>query len=146
MGDVAAHDANETIHLRWHYPAHDARADDPHYAAFRAAEQRAKAAGLWKCAVCGSTTDVQGHHSLVEFSLINGVDVGRFNALYGLHLSDADFQTYIEGPGNLEPLCRTHHLGTEGVHFLPEPAWNALRVWRPDLPAPATVEHNPEAA
>lgn len=137
MSDVPAHDQRETIHLLWSYPEHEPRAHDPHYAAFRAAEARMKAAGLWKCVVCGSTENVQGHHSYVEFSLQNGIDVAAFDALYGLHLTDAEFAAWVSSEGNCEPLCRTHHTGPEGVHMLPEPAWKVLRCWRNGLKPPA---------
>lgn len=129
-----AHEQRETIHLLISYPEHEARKDDPHYAAFNAFKRRAKAQGLLKCAVCGDTETVQVHHSRVEFSLINDVDVGRFDELYGLHLTDADFKDFVEGPGNAEFLCRLHHIGHEGVHLLPEPLWNALRVQKAGEP------------
>lgn len=81
------------------------------------------------------------HHSKVEFSLQGGVDLEKFNEAYGLHLADDEaFRAYIEGPGNAEILCPTHHRTRLGVHELPEPLWLAIRVWRADMVPPAEVE------
>jgi hypothetical protein len=133
---VLAHQARQTLHFVWHYPDHEPRKSDPHYGDFQAAKKRLKEQGLWRCVVCGSAEQVQLHHAHVEFSLQNGVDVGRLNEALGLHLGTDEFAAWIDSPGNLEPLCRTHHTGTEGVHQLCAPAWEALRVWRRDLPPP----------
>jgi hypothetical protein len=69
--------------------------------------------------------------------LQNGVDLTRLNQLYGLHLDQTAFATFIEFEGNLEVLCSIHHRTRFGVHVLPEPEWLALRVWRDDLAPPA---------
>ncbi|MGH2519752.1 MAG: hypothetical protein ACRDF8_08115, partial [Chloroflexota bacterium] len=87
-----------------------------------------------KCAVCGTTTDVQCHHSLIEFSLSNAINIERFDHLFGLHLTEDDFQAFVEGPGNAEWLCVAHHIGAQGVHVLPEPLWNAIRVQKDGAP------------
>lgn len=127
---TAAHEKLVTVRFIERFPQHEPRESDPHYKIFLAARARLKKAGLLVCQV---TSDyhyggVELHHQELEFSHINDVDLDRFNHLYGLHLDDAAFQDYIEGPGNLEPLCVLHHRGQEGVHSLPEPEWNTLRV------------------
>lgn len=139
---VAAHDQRTTVHVLEHIPAHEPREDDPHYALFHQAKARMKAAGLLKCAIHGCTYPgpIELHHDKIEFSLIGGVDLDAFNEFYGLHLGDEQFQEYVEGPGNLEPLCSVHHRTRLGVHELPGPFWGAIRVWRADLPPPAEVE------
>lgn len=129
-----AHQQKETIRLLLTIPEHAPRASDPHYSAFRAFERRAKAQGLDICAVCGSREKVEWHHSAIEFSLINAVDVQKFDELYGLHLSDEEFKVWVESPSNAEALCVLHHRGQEGVHLLPEPLWNALRVQKAGEP------------
>lgn len=127
-----------SIRILEHIPSHEPRAGDKHYAAFNAARRRLKKAGLLKCVVCGSEgtreQPIELHHSHVEFSFQNGVDVAKLNELYGLHLDETSFTDWINSPGNLEPLCLTHHRGLEAVHLLPEPVWNAVRIWRDDLP------------
>jgi len=137
-----AHDQRTTIHLREHIQAHDPRESDPHYHLFLAAKRRIKAAGLMKCAIAGCIYPgpMELHHDKVEYSEQGGVDLDKFNAYYGLHLADEEaFKQYIEGEGNLEILCSVHHRTRLGIHELPGPFWNALRIWRDDLPPPAEV-------
>ena len=133
-----AHEQKLDIHLTLYYPEHPPRENDPHYHFFHAAHDRMKKAGLLKCAISGCTkTNIELHHSLVEFALQNGIDLVKFNELYGMHLTDETFLQFIEEEGNLEPLCALHHRGVIGVHNLPEPQWNALRVWKEGLQPPA---------
>lgn len=134
-----AHDQTLTLHVLCHIPEHAPRASDPHYKAFNAARRRMKKAGLLVCAVpaCRYAGPIELHHSKVEFSLQAGVDINKFNEVYGLHLDDDSFADFINGPGNLEPLCAVHHRTHLGIHALPGPLWDAMRVWRDDLPPPA---------
>lgn len=130
---TAAHDQKLTLHLLAHVPEHEPRETDPHYHLFEAAKRRLKAQGLWKCVIgddlCGGPVEL--HHSHIEFSQINNVDLERVNAQLGLHLDDdAAFQEWVESPGNLEPLCATHHRTHFGVHVLPGPLWEPLRYRR----------------
>lgn len=98
-----------------------------------------QAQGLLKCAISGCTYPgpIELHHSIIEFSLQGGVDVAKLDEVFGLKLTDADFKVWVESPGNLEALCPTHHRTHMGVHVLPEPFWNAVRVWRSDMQPPA---------
>lgn len=137
-----AHEQTTTIHLLEHVQAHEAREDDPHYGLFLAAKRRIKKLGLDVCAIpdCTFPGPMELHHDKVEFSEQGGVDLTKFNEAYGLHLADNEaFKAYIEGPGNLEVLCPVHHRTHLGVHVLPGPFWNALRVWKSGLPPPAEV-------
>ncbi len=137
---VDAHDQKTTIHLLEHIPAHDARSDDPHYAVFEAAKARIKKLRLNVCAIpdCTFPGPMELHHDKVEFSEQNGIDLAKFNQFFGLHLTDdEEFKNFIEGPGNLEVLCPTHHRTRLGVHVLPGPFWNALRVWKTGYAPPA---------
>lgn len=112
------------------YPSHDPREKDPNYKYFHQAHDRLKKAGKLVCQVTGDAHhgQIELHHDLIEFSLQNGVDLGKFNELYGLHLDDAGFKKYVEEEGNLEPLCTRHHRGDHGIHQLNAPFWNYLRV------------------
>ncbi len=128
---TAVHEQVETLRLRVCYPEHPTRERDPHYAAFAAFERRSRRLGLDVCAVKSDqhAGGVQCHHSKIEFSLQNGVDIAKFDELYGLHLADdEEFRAFVESPGNAEWLCLFHHIGAEGVHVLPEPVWAAVRV------------------
>jgi hypothetical protein len=128
--ETPAHSEVVTIRFIEHWPAHEPRKGDPHYKVFNAAKARMKKLGLYKCNVDSSYHygTLEAHHSMVEFAHVNDVDLAKFNRLYGLHLDDEGFKNYIEGPNGLEILCELHHRGQEGVHSLPEPEWNALRV------------------
>lgn len=137
-----AHDQTTTVHLLEHIPAHEPRESDPHYALFNQMKARLHKLGLMKCAIDGCTYPgpMEVHHAKCEFSLQGGIDLAKFNEFYGLHLaSDDDFKAYIEGPGNAEVLCPTHHRTRLGVHELPGPFWDVLRVWKADMQPPAEV-------
>jgi hypothetical protein len=131
-----AHDQKMTVHLVWHIPEHGLRG-----AAFNKAKKRMKALGINKCVIegCDTGAPVEYHHSKIEHSLSGGVDITKFNHLYGLHLTDEEFIDYIQSPGNLEPLCSVHHRTQLGIHMIPEPGWQAIRVWKDGMEPP--VEH-----
>lgn len=136
-----AHDQKETLNILCHIPQHEPRSHDPNYHLFNEAKRRIKAAGLYKCAIdaCPYPNEqLELHHSKIEFSLQGGVDIDKFNKLYGLHIADEEeFKQFIEQEGNLEVLCAVHHRTHLGVHALPEPFWNAVRVWKADMAPPA---------
>lgn len=137
-----AHEQKTTIHLLEHIQEHAPRENDPHYALFNQAKARIKRLGLMKCVIpdCTFPGPMELHHDKVEFSEQNGVDLEKFNVYYGLHLAnDKEFKAYIEGEGNLEVLCPVHHRTKLGVHELPGPFWNALRIWKSNIPPPAEV-------
>lgn len=130
---TVAHDQQLTLHLLAHVPEHEPREQDPHYHLFEQAKGRMKRQGLWRCVIgddlCGGGVEL--HHSHIEFSLINTVDSSKVAAALGLHFDDDEaFQQWVESPGNLEPLCATHHRTHLGVHVLPGPFWEPLRYRR----------------
>jgi hypothetical protein len=144
-----AHDQRMTLHLIAHVPAHEPREDDPHYHLFEQVKARMKRQDLWKCVMnddyCGG--DVELHHSHVEFSQTNGVDLAKLNDQLGLHIaSDEDFQKWIESPGNLEPLCTAHHRTHFGVHVIPGPLWEPLRYRKAGIAPSAEFVTADEAA
>jgi hypothetical protein len=127
---TAPHEQVVTIRFIERWPEHEPREADPNYHLFRQAKERLKRQGLLVCRVESDYHygQIELHHSKVEFAHINDIDLDKFNHAYGLHLSDEEFQRYVEQEGNLEPLCTLHHRGQEGVHSLPEPEWNVLRT------------------
>lgn len=129
-GPVAEHEQRETIHLLTHVPTHVRREDDPHYHLFERAKARLKRQGLWKCIIADELCEGEPelHHTYIEFSQINEVDPAKVEKALGLHFEDdAAFQVWAESPGNLEVLCRTHHISTLGIHHIPGPLWEAIR-------------------
>lgn len=140
---VPAHEQRTTLHLVYCYPEHEPRADDPHYALFNAARERLKRQGLLKCWVCGSTESPQLHHAHVEFALANGIDLASFAAHYPdllPEVTDEAFQAFVEGDGNLTVLCALHHIGREGIHVIPYPAWQLLGCEKTGQPVFAEAE------
>jgi hypothetical protein len=138
---TAAHHCFETFHIDFYYPEHEPRADDPHYHLFHAARHRLMRLGKLICWRCGATEKIELHHAVVEFSLSNGVDVERFASLYPeFHVSsDAEFLAWVEGEGNLLPLCAACHRGAQGIHSVVYPAWLVGRFWKHDLPPAGQV-------
>jgi hypothetical protein len=137
---TAAHDQGGAAQWIAHVPAHEPRESDPHYHLFRQARERMKRLGLLKCAIpgCAYPGPIELHHTHLEFSLAGGVDLELASKAFGAHFEDDDeFAAWIESPANLEPLCPMHHRSHLGVHVLPGPLWEPLRVWRKDLPPPA---------
>lgn len=134
MADAPAHDQKLTVHLVEHIPPHG-----PRGAAFERAKARMKALGLDKCAIegCDTGAQIEYHHSIVEHAWQGGVDVEKLNRAFGLHLTDEEFAAWVQSPGNLEPLCSVHHRTQLGIHALPEPLWNLVRIWRQGMEPPA---------
>lgn len=137
---VAAHEQTETLHILTRVPAHARREDDPHYHLFEQAKARLKRQGLWKCAIdddlCEGEPEL--HHTWIEFSQIGEVDPQKVAKALGLHFEDDEaFRVWAESPGNLEVLCRTHHISHLGIHVLPGPLWEAVRFRRDGTAAPA---------
>lgn len=143
---VPAHEQMMTLHLREHVEDHAPREDDPHYHLFERAKARLKRQGLFKCIVDDELCDgaPELHHTHIEFSLINAVDRDKIAHVLGLDFeTDEDFQAFVESPANLEVLCVAHHRSRYGIHMLPGPLWEAVRVKRAGAAAPA--EFVPEA-
>lgn len=126
MPDVSAHDQAETRHYTVHFPAHPARTDDPHYKDFNHlhAEWK-KDPEKWQCAIgkergdfseCDLTKPLELHHSHVEFSMQNGVDLKWLEAAYPGVSDPAQVGAWVESAENLEVLCVFHHRGHGGVH------------------------------
>ena len=125
-----AHDQNMTLHILAHIPEHDPRQSDPNYKYFLQAKKKIKAAGLWKCVInddlCGGEPEL--HHTHVEFSQIPNADIKKIEAYFGLNFKDdAEFQQWLESPGNLEVLCTNHHRTHYGIHALPHALWETMR-------------------
>lgn len=124
MGEpVPSHEQQVTHRYTVHYPEHAPREGDPHYRDFEAFRRRTKASA--QCAVgahrddfseCDLTHPLELHHSHVEFSLQNGVDLAWLETDYP-GISDPDqVGAWVESADNLTWYCRAHHRGPGGVH------------------------------
>ena len=130
------------LHLAVSIPEHEPRESDPHYHLFNAAKARLKKQGLWKCIIdddlCSGGPEL--HHSHIEFSQINNMDLHKVEKAFGLHFeTDEDFQQWIENPGNLEVLCEAHHRTRFGIHEIPAPLWETFRFRKTGTEAAAEV-------
>lgn len=120
---VEAHDQTTTHHYLMHYPPHSAREDDPHYKDFHAYHERTKATARCAFAVetgddseCDKAHPLELHHSHVEFSLQNGVDLSRLERVYPGISNPDEVGAWVESGDNFEWLCAWHHRGHGGRH------------------------------
>ena len=121
MAETPAHDQNTTHHYLMHYPPHEPREDDPHYKDFHAFRNRTKDTA--RCAFAVETGDdsechggLELHHTHIEFSLQNGVDLARLEHLYPGISNPDKVGEWIENGENFEWLCAWHHRGHGGKH------------------------------
>jgi hypothetical protein len=119
--DVPAHDQATTHHYVISYPAHPARENDPHYKDFEHYRKQTKATARCSFAVeTGDTSECVGglelHHTHVEFSLQNGVDLKRLEHLYPGISDPTTVGAWVESADNLTWLCAFHHRGHGGIH------------------------------
>lgn len=145
MTEVEAHDQLTTHSYVVHYPAHPPRTSDPHYRDFEAFHRRYGAAARCAMAVhatlpddpapvrqggpprrlvgagesragCDTGSPLELHHSHIEFSLQNGVDLALLEQDYP-GVSDAEqVGAWVESAANLTWYCVAHHRGPGGVH------------------------------
>ena len=143
--DVAAHEAPQTHHYIMHYPEHPARTSDPHYADFHAfhkqhgpdarcafaihatldgdaeavrqteAPRRLIGPGETR-AECDTTHPIELHHSHVEFSLQNGVDLAILEKDYPGVSNPNEVGAWVESGANFTWYCCWHHRGQGGAH------------------------------
>lgn len=135
-----AHTETEHLTLIDAWPAHEPRETDVHYHIFNATRARLARLGLLHCWI--GNADCRGavelHHDEVEFSLIEDVDVAKFMAAYPAYgvTDDESFKAWVEGEGNLLPLCAMHHRGIIGIHSIRYPAWKIQRVMKDGIVPP----------
>lgn len=116
-----AHDQSITNRYIVHYPDHPERTDDPHYKDFNHFREATQATA--QCAVGAHRNDfseceggLELHHTHIEFSLQNGVDLKWLEVDYP-GVSDPDIVgAWVESAQNLEWLCLGHHRGANGIH------------------------------
>lgn len=135
MIDVAAHQQAITHKYTLLYPAHPPRTGDPHYKDFTAYHRKTRAAAV--CAIGAHRNDfsecagqMELHHSHIEFSLQNGVDLKWLEVDYP-GVGDPDsVGAWVETAANLEWLCEFHHRGHAGVHLLAAADFEAIKYVR----------------
>jgi hypothetical protein len=116
-----AHDQKATNSYIVHYPPHEPREKDPHYKDFNHYRNATKDTA--KCAIGehrGDFSECQGqlelHHTHIEFSLQNGVDLKWLETDYPGVSDPEQVGAWVESAANLEWLCMKHHRGAGGIH------------------------------
>jgi hypothetical protein len=104
-----------------HYPEHEPRENDPHYKDFEHYRNATKATA--KCRMGEDRQDfsecdggLELHHSHIEFSLQNKVDLKWLEAIYPGVSDPEKVGAWVESGTNLEWLCEKHHRGVGGIH------------------------------
>jgi len=120
---VDKHDQKVTHSYVVHYPDHPERAKDPHYKDFNHYRKQTKATA--QCSVglhrndfseCSLDKPLELHHTHIEFSLQNGVDLKWLEVDYPGVSDPNTVGAWVESANNLEWLCEFHHRGHGGVH------------------------------
>ena len=137
---VAAHDQHVGHSYVVHYPPHPARTDDPHYRDFEHLHREwKKDPERWQCAIgkhrgdfaeCDLTRPLELHHSHVEFSLQNGVDLAWLEVDYPGISDPAAVGAWVESAANLTVLCVAHHRGPGGIHTAAAADYEAAKYVR----------------
>jgi hypothetical protein len=136
---VAAHTQKTTHSYSIHYPPHPARKDDPHYVDFEHYRRSTKADA--KCAVGDHRSDfsecaggLELHHSEIEFSMQNGVDLKWLEVDYPGVSDPTAVGAWVESARNLTWLCEHHHRGSGGVHIASSSDYEAEKYVRGLIP------------
>jgi hypothetical protein len=120
---VDKHDQKVTHSYTVHYPEHPERDKDPHYKDFNHYREQTKATA--QCSVglhrndfseCSLDKPLELHHTHIEFSLQNGVDLKWLEVDYPGVSDPNTVGAWVESANNLEWLCEFHHRGHGGVH------------------------------
>lgn len=135
MSEIAAHEQKIT-HSYWlSYPAHPARAHDPHYRDFEEYRRRTKDSA--QCAIGAHRDDfsechggLELHHAHVEFSLQNGVDLAWLEKDYPGISDPQSVGAWVESAENLTWYCEFHHRGAGGIHTVSASDFEAERYVR----------------
>ncbi|HEX4634977.1 MAG TPA: hypothetical protein VH189_02270 [Rhizomicrobium sp.] len=155
------HENPRVLKERAFYPAHDKRLETPAYK--KAHDHLTKALDL-PCLVCGvknstlkdkaqnrySARQMETHHHLIEWSLANAIDAGKFNRIILPHLkvrhpqnpdyhkdafTQQDVADWVDhSEDNLWVLCDVHHRAAYlGIHEITYPIWCPMDLLRDDF-------------
>ncbi|WP_370217901.1 hypothetical protein [Kitasatospora sp. GAS1066B] len=130
---IAAHNQTTTHRYTVHFPDHEPRESDPHYAAFNAFRRHhrdgarcyvGERAGADLC-----TPELELHHAVLEFAAANAADAAALHVDFPEIPQDAtaeDVARWLESsPGEFRWLCSYHHRGHGGAHTASHADWTA---------------------
>jgi len=130
-----AHNGKIT-HTYWvNYPAHEPREGDPNYVDFEAYRRRTKdtakcAMGIHRNDFSECVGQLELHHSHIEFSLQNGVNLEWLEIDYPGVSDPHHVGAWVESAQNLLWLCEWHHRGAGGVHVASSSDYEAEKYVR----------------
>lgn len=134
------HDQAITNHYTVHYPDHEPRENDPHYKDFRHYHEATKKdPEIYQCSMgkqrgdfseCDLTAPLELHHSHVEFSLANEVDLKWLEKDYPGISNPDEVGAWVETAENLAWYCRKCHRGSGGIHHASASDWEAEKYIR----------------
>jgi hypothetical protein len=154
-----AHDQTIAHRYVVHYPPHPPRESDPNYKDFDHYHRSTKATARCAFAVhatlsgdaapirqadkphrligagelragCDTCCPLELHHSHIEFSLQNGIDLAVLEKDYPGVSDPAKVGAWVESAQNLEWLCVFHHRGPGGAHTATASDYEAERYVR----------------
>lgn len=129
-----AHSQQVSNHYLITYPDHQPRASDPHYKGFNAYRKLHVASavcfvglrvGFDECADAagdpilvqpGSGHGLELHHRIIEFSLLNSVDLKALEVDFPFLTDSTMISDWAETEQNLVFICAKHHRGSGGIH------------------------------
>jgi hypothetical protein len=139
---VPAHAQRVTHAYMVHYPEHEPRRGDPNYKDFHAFREATKATA--KCLVGEHRNDysecfpgpnnwptgLEVHHSHIEFSIQNGIDLKWLEVDYPGISNPDEIGAWVESSKNLEWRCVRHHRGDAGVHTVTASDYEGIKYVR----------------
>lgn len=142
--EVPAHSAVQGHRYTVHFPAHLARADDPHYLDFdhfhrtHRTEARCHVGqriGFLDCQDAqgapvaidgaGQQSGLELHHAHIEFALQNGVSLEALEVDYPGVSDPTQVGAWVESGENFRWLCVFHHRASGGAHTASHSDWEA---------------------
>jgi hypothetical protein len=124
-------------HNYWvNYPEHGPRESDPYYSDFHAYKKQRRVSGTYHCdfafehrggdtSECDLTKPLECHHRVIEFAVMNAVDLSLLEKDYP-GVSSMPVGKWVESAANLELLCVVHHRTHAGKHMLSESDYQGL--------------------
>lgn len=115
------HDQKITNSYLIHFPEHAPRENDPHYKDFEHYRKQTEATAQCQFGSDrGDFSECEGglelHHSHIEFSMMNSVDLALLEKVYPGVSDPNQIGAWVESAQNLEWLCMKHHRGIGGKH------------------------------
>jgi hypothetical protein len=132
------HQMSDTVRYTVNIPGHNARTES---SVFAATKKHLIDDLDTPCWVCGSKENREVHHFILEYSLANAVDWNKLKALCPdfpdwdkIDPNNPDtFKYFTDHAYNMRILCTLHHRQSQGIHRIPYPIWNFIKIKKDDF-------------